>query len=241
MLLIQCRVKPERALREEEEFRVALNGAAVLDCISALETRHMWSNPKEILSGYDAVMIGGSGDFHLHGGVDEDDDARRIGQEILERLRPLVLHCVKEDIPLFGICFGHQLIAEVLGGSVTHDHSQKKTGTYTVNLNDAARQDPLFKDFPNSFAAQYAHKDSVTELPRGATLLMTSPQCRFSALRYGTHVYSVQFHPESTCESMVKMGHQMPQYLPEGKAPEDIFSDSPVASTLIQKFVQMVA
>ena len=43
---------------------------------------------------------------------------------------------------------------------------------------------------------QYAHKDSVTKLPAGATLLAEGPKCKFSALRYGDTAYTLQFHPE---------------------------------------------
>ena len=91
------------------------------------------------------------------------------------------------------------------GGMVTNDREQSKMGAYEVSLTEEGKQDPLFKDLPETFYAQYAHKDSVTNLPDGATLLASSPVCKFAALRYGEKIYTMQFHPEV---EKFKMGPQ---------------------------------
>lgn len=241
VLLIQSRLQPERAQRECAEFKSALGEDAELSCISVLDEVQAWSNPEALLRGYDAVFIGGSGDFHLHGGEESEDEARKSAQKIMEKLRATIEYLFEKNIPTLGICFGHQLIAEMRGGMVTSDVEQKKTGTYEVRLTQEGRQDPVFSSIPESFQAQFAHKDSVTVLPQGATLLASGSACRFSALRYGTTIYTVQFHPESTRESMLRGAEQMPHYIPKGKAPEQLFSDSPHTSGLISKFVKIIS
>src|SRR3989344_465895 len=166
VMLIQSRLQAARAAQECEEFKHALPSHVRLECVSALDTARAWEDPARFLEGYDAVFIGGSGDFHLHGGSPSEDDARQSAQHILERLQPLVTYMLSKDISLLGICFGHQLIAEISGGDVTHDHAQKKTGTYEVRLTEEGKTDRLFAGMPESFPVQYAHKDSVTSLPK---------------------------------------------------------------------------
>ncbi len=238
ILLMQARVQHERAQIERDEFARALPQTA-LECVSVIDETKPWDRPEDLFTGYDAVFIGGSGDFHLHS-HNPSDEASVQGRRILERLRPSIEYLLNHDIPVLGICFGHQLIAETFSGGVTSDGVQAKTGTFAVTLTDAGARDPLFHEFPGSFYAHYAHKNSVTALPRGATLLAQGAQCLYSALRYGPTVYTVQFHPESTRESMISMARRMPQYMPQGKTAEEIFHSPSPADTLLSRFVDVM-
>jgi len=190
---------------------------------------------------YDAIVIGGSGDLYIDGGRAADEPERAQAQEALRRIAPIITMARQYSMPVLGVCFGHQLIAELAGGSVTHDHSQKKTGTYEVALTEAGKEDPLCRDLPERFLAQYAHKDSVTTLPADAVVLASGDACRFSALRYkGSRIYSVQFHPELTCADMVELAALQPHYLPEGAKPELLFRESNAASSLLRAFVDQI-
>ncbi len=240
ILLIQSRKNPTVIALEEAEYRTALGERAELLCVSSLDITISWNEPEKMLSGIDGVLIGGSGDFDFDGGRADDDEARVISREIVERLRPLVLFILEHDIPLFGVCYGHQIVAEVLGVKVLHDKAQTKIGTFPISLTEEGKRDALFGDMPETFMAQYGHKDSVSALPQGATLLASSVQCNGSALRYGNHVYTVQFHPESTAEGMAQKLSNSPGYLPEGVTAESIIKPSAEASTLIPKFVERI-
>lgn len=99
-------------------------------------------------------------------------------------------------MPILGVCFGHQIIGNMHEGMVSNDREQAKMGAYEVFLTEEGKTDPLFGALPERFFAQYAHKDSVTNTPAGATLLATGEACRFAALRYGSRAYTCQFHPE---------------------------------------------
>ncbi len=196
ILLVQSRITPERIERERDNFTRALGGIAQLESLSALDERFGWETPQEFLAGYDGVMFGGSSDFDFHGGRPESDPVRATSMQILERTRPLVAHAFLINLPILGVCFGHQIIANMHDGNVHNDKEQNKFGAHEVHLTPEGAQDPLFKHLPQSFIAQYAHKDSATNLPEAATLLATGASCGFSALRYGEKAYTVQFHPE---------------------------------------------
>lgn len=196
ILAVQSRTQSECIVREQENFTRAVGASAETTFLSALDEQLTWTTPDELLKGYDGVIFGGSSDFDFHGGRDEKDPARLMSLIILSRAKNLVSYALTEKIPLLGICYGHQLIANMYGGDVRNDKEQSKFGSYEVQLTDDGKRDVLFKNLPQSFVAQYAHNDSVTKLPEGATVLASSHGCRFGALRYGISAYTTQFHPE---------------------------------------------
>jgi GMP synthase-like glutamine amidotransferase len=196
ILLVQSRITETRVERERDNFRRAIDGAAKLGCISSVDESLAWTTPAQLLEGYDGVIFGGSSDFDFHGGRPAGDPVRLMSMMILSRARNIVSHTLAQNIPTLGVCFGHQIIGQMHGGMVSNDREQSKLGSYEVALTEDGKRDPLFSQLPERFYAQYAHKDSITTMPDGATLLATGDACRFSALRYGERVYTVQFHPE---------------------------------------------
>lgn len=241
ILAIQSRQTPERQAAERAAYERAAQGKAEFTFISTLDVEQSWDNPADIVRGYDGVLIGGSSDFFLHGGKDEDDATRAGAREVLDRVRGLVEYLIERQVPTLGICFGHQLIAEVFGGAVTHDHAQKKAGTHEVTLTEAGQADPYLGHCAPAFAAQYAHRDSVTMPPLGAVILAEGPSCRFAALRYGDRCYTLQFHPELLAEDLLAYPEALALYLPEGKRAEEVIGDTPVANGLIAAFIDRVA
>ncbi|OGG53008.1 hypothetical protein A2851_03025 [Candidatus Kaiserbacteria bacterium RIFCSPHIGHO2_01_FULL_53_29] len=196
ILIVQSRSSPDWVEREQKNFRRAIGESAEIEFLSALDERLAWASPDEFLKGCGGVIFGGSSDFDFHGGRNEKDPARLMSMIILSRARNIVTYARAVHLPILGVCFGHQLIAQMRGGNVQCDTSQGKSGSHEIYLTGHGAEDQLFKSFPPSFIAQYWHKDSVTNLPEGATLMATGPTCRFSALRYGDNIYTAQFHPE---------------------------------------------
>lgn len=239
ILLVQSRQTPEWIQREQENYRRAVGTLAKLEMLSTLDEKLAWTSPDEILAGYDGVIFGGSTDFDLHGGRREKDPARIMAAIIVSRTRLLVSYALAQNIPVLGICFGHQIIAQMHGGNVECDSAQKKVGTHEVCLTPEGEHDPLLNGFPKCFSAQYWHGDSVTKLPTGAVLLATGPTCKFSALRYGKRAYTLQFHPEAIyhvfSEALKQSGN-----VPEGIEISSVVRETPEASTLISAWIERI-
>lgn len=99
-------------------------------------------------------------------------------------------------LPLFGICYGHQLIAHALGGQVGDNPTGREMGTVRIRLHPEAQADPLFAGLPDSFAAQATHLQSVLRPPPGAIVLARNDHDACHAFRWGDAAWGVQFHPE---------------------------------------------
>ncbi len=225
---------------EREKYQRTISDKAEVHFISSLDENRPWHEPPRMLEGVDGVIFGGSGDFDFDGGREMSDPARVTSKIILERVRPLVEHLLSQDLPLFGVCYGHQIVAEVKGTAVLHDKEQTKRGSFPVILTQAGVEDAVFGSLPETFVGQYGHKDSLSGVPDGAVLLANSAICRASALRYGTSGYTVQFHPELSGEDMKSRLLNSPGLLPEGVDIDAIIKQSPEASSLIPNFIDRI-
>jgi len=106
---------------------------------------------------------------------------------------------VAAGTPTFGICFGHQLLAQALGGEVQRNPRGREMGTVPV---ERRGHDPLFDGVPERFEANVTHVDSVVRLPPGALSLARSALEDHHAVRFAEACYGVQFHPEMDAEVM---------------------------------------
>jgi GMP synthase (glutamine-hydrolysing) len=102
--------------------------------------------------------------------------------------------------PLFGVCYGHQVMARAAGGKVAPNPAGWEVGNALVELTAAGRACPLFQAASSSLEVIESHQDAVVEAPPGSTVLATNPHTRIQALSYGPRQFSVQFHPEFTPE-----------------------------------------
>ena len=108
-------------------------------------------------------------------------------------------------MPCLGVCLGHQLLAEALGGTVGAMDTPE-VGILDVELTEAGQADPLFKDMPTVSQALQWHGAAVTRLPEGATSLAQSPLCAVQAMRAGPAVYGIQYHVELTPDTVTEWG-----------------------------------
>ncbi|KAF1029547.1 MAG: Gamma-glutamyl-L-1-hydroxyisopropylamide hydrolase [Burkholderia plantarii] len=101
-------------------------------------------------------------------------------------------------MPLFGVCYGHQLMAHALGGRVDYHPRGPEVGCLAIDLAPAAAGDPLLKSWPATFKAHLTHEQTIVTPPPGAQVLAASARDAHQIVRYGPNAISTQFHPEFT-------------------------------------------
>lgn len=146
------------------------------------------------------------------------------------------------DLPMLGACYGHQLMAYALGGTVDFHPQGIEVGTEEIELLPAAERDPLISSLPSRFSANLIHLQTVLQPPACATVMAKSVHDPHQILRYGPHAFSTQFHPEFTAAVMKT-------YLPwlDQQASDDNvdyngklarISDTPLSQGLLISFVE---
>ena len=99
----------------------------------------------------------------------------------------------KTDIPIFGICYGFQVMANALGGVVTKTGNSEFGRTKLIHENNSK----LLKDLPKEFSVWMSHGDSVTQAPAGFVVTASSVDCPIAAYESSDgKIAGVQFHPE---------------------------------------------
>jgi GMP synthase (glutamine-hydrolysing) len=103
---------------------------------------------------------------------------------------------VRAQIPLLGVCYGHQLLGRAMGGQVDFHPRGREVGTVEIRKTAASHVDPLFKELPERFQAHATHAQSVLTLPPESILLAENDYEAHHAFRIGRCAWGVQFHPE---------------------------------------------
>lgn len=107
--------------------------------------------------------------------------------------------------PVLGVCFGHQLLGELLGGRVEQNPRGLEVGTVRVTLTEEGRKDPLFDGLPARPAVNATHRDILARPPQGATLLASNDNTDWQAFGVGDTLRCVQFHPELAAAPMARI------------------------------------
>ncbi|MDR1661317.1 MAG: glutamine amidotransferase [Azoarcus sp.] len=143
------------------------------------------------------------------------------------------------ELPIFGVCYGHQLLAHALGG-VVEDHPEGlELGTREISLHPQAAWESFLDGMPRRCTANLFHAQTVAALPKGAEALAGSAHDPHQILRYAPMAWSTQFHPEFD-------GKIMATILAKEKALGNLAAqhaeaaDAPHALALLKRFVERV-
>ncbi len=98
---------------------------------------------------------------------------------------------LREEVPVLGICYGMQLIANALDGGV-EPAARREYGPAKIEVTQPS---PLFRDLPASLDVWMSHGDHVTRLPTGYVGIASSSNAPIAGMTDGRR-YGIQFHPE---------------------------------------------
>lgn len=124
-------------------------------------------------------------------------------------LEDFIRRAYAAGVPLVGICFGHQIIAQALGGKV-----EKFRGGWSVG--------PTDYDWDGETVTLNAwHQDQVTQKPADARVIARAPMCENAALVYGDRAFTVQAHPEFTADFL----HDLAEARGRGLVPDPLLAE----------------
>ncbi len=158
-----------------------------------------------------------------------------------ERAAQWIREAMAIGTPLLGVCYGHQLMADALGGRVGFHPKGREVGCQKIHLSDTAMEDPFLKNWPSTFSAHLLHEQTIVEMPHGATVLAYSSHDPHQIVRYGPRAISTQFHPEFTIDiNTAYLKRQAEVLHQEGMSLDDLLfqlEDTPEARQILTDFI----
>jgi GMP synthase (glutamine-hydrolysing) len=149
---------------------------------------------------------------------------------------------VRERVPTFGICFGHQLLGQGLGGHVAKNPRGREIGTVEVEL---LAEDPLLDGTARPFRANATHVDVVERLPEGATVLARTALDPHAVVRFSEAAWGVQFHPEMNAAAIRGYLHARREVVAlEGLEPDTLIAradDALAGASTLRRFARLVS
>jgi GMP synthase (glutamine-hydrolysing) len=132
----------------------------------------------------------------------------------MEGAASLLRAAVALKLPTLGICFGHQLLCQALGGDVVRAQSRTDS-VVELELSRAGSEDEIFAELSNPVCL-FTHQDHVVELPKQAVVLGSTGHNSLASVRIldeqneNLPIWGLQFHPEAAknrIERSVSLGH----------------------------------
>lgn len=127
-------------------------------------------------------------------------------------LMDFICDCSAQFIPICGICFGHQIVAQALGGEVAKSPKGWVAGTHEMDIykympNWMVEEEPLDckkpmngEDSDKKFSITYFHQDQVTKLPKDANMIASNRACEYGVYAIHDHIFCLQGHPEFSAD-----------------------------------------
>ncbi len=119
----------------------------------------------------------------------------------INALEKFIQQCLKNGVPLIGVCFGHQIIAQAMGGKVCKSNKGWGVGVQKYSVSN---KPDWMSDLRESYCSHAIHQDQILDLPADTTVFSSSGFCNYAALFYGNaalpKALTVQSHPELSAD-----------------------------------------
>ncbi len=157
------------------------------------------------------------------------------------KLEQLLRDAVAAKVPVVGICFGHQILAQALGGKVVKSPKGWGFGLHSYDISEA----PAFAGkAPASVTIAALHQDQVVVVPEGGRVVGSSDFCPNAVIAYGDTALSFQPHPEFNVPFLRGLSeHRLKGLAPDAvlataeKSFQDKQADQPVIAKWIADFL----
>jgi GMP synthase-like glutamine amidotransferase len=161
-----------------------------------------------------------------------DDD------EWISRLKQFVGEIYRSGKKYIGICFGHQMLAEALGGKVAKSAVGWCVGVHQFQV---LVPEPWMDPLSSSFNVLMMCQDQVMEMPEGGTLLAETPDCPVGMFKVGANMLGIQAHPEfpkpyNKALMELRMERIGAQKVEMGIASLELFTDEIVIANWLKNF-----
>jgi GMP synthase (glutamine-hydrolysing) len=141
---------------------------------------------------------------------------------------------------MLGVCYGHQLIAHALGGTVGPNPAGRRMGTKTVRIR--SDQEGVLAGLDVDSDLHVTHVEAVLKPPASARILADTPGDPHHALHFGQRSWGVQFHPEFTAPIMASyIRLRAEALLAEGQCPDTLLAelkDTPDGVRVLRGFAE---
>lgn len=148
-----------------------------------------------------------------------------------------------KGIPILGICYGHQLLAQALGGTVDYHPDGKEYGEVDIALNREGEKDPLLGVLPSKFSGYAVHSQTIIKLPPKARVLANNTFEASHAVRFSEKVWGVQFHPEFNGEiTKIHIEEEREELAKEGYDVEALYNgihSNDYGKILLERFISL--
>lgn len=155
-----------------------------------------------------------------------------------------VKEVAQRGIPILGISYGHQLIAQAFGGEVGYHPKGIEIGTVDIELTIDGINDPLLGVLPKQFLGQVTHEQTVLTLPKGAKVLAYNDFEPHQAFVIEDRIWGVQFHPEFNADIMHRYIDEQIEKLVQKNLDIDLLHDyvreTDYGTQLLERFVALL-